>query len=184
MSDLPYGDGIFHRRLRDSANRLRWFGIALLVLGIAAILFPVFSTLLATVFVGWLLLIFGIMAFIHSFSIHGAGPFFGALLLSLLSTAAGIFLVTHPPAGALALTLLLGMVFMVQGAVELSFALEMRPMPGWGGMLASGIASIVMALLIIATWPGISMIVLGILVGVNFISSGMSFIFMTRAMQS
>ena len=183
MSDLPFGEGLFHRRLRDSAHKLRWFGIALLVLGIAAIVFPVFSTLVATVFIGWVLLVFGIMAFAHSFSIHGAGPFFGAMLLSLLSAAAGIFLIMHPPAGALALTLLLGMVFMVQGAVELSFALEMRPLPGWGGMLASAIASIVMALVIIATWPGISMVVLGILVGVNFISSGLSFIFMARAMQ-
>jgi uncharacterized membrane protein HdeD (DUF308 family) len=183
MSDSSFREGLFHRRLRDSANRLRWFGIALLALGIAAIIFPVFTTLLATVFIGWILLIFGVAAFLHAFSIHGAGPFFGALLLSLLSTAAGVFLVVHPPVGALVLTLLVGMVFMVQGAVELTFGLEMRPMPGWGGMLASGIASILMALLIIAGWPGISMIVLGILVGVNFISSGLGFIVMTRIMR-
>lgn len=180
MSDVPFGGNIFHRRLQDASNKLFWFGIALLVLGIAAIIFPVFSTLLATVFVGWVLLIFGIMAFLHAFSIHGAGPFFGAVLLSLLATAAGIFLVMHPPVGALVLTLLAGMVFMVQGAVELSFALEMRPMRGWGGMLASGIASIAMALIIIAGWPGISMVVLGLLLGINFVSSGMSYIFLAR----
>lgn len=183
MGDLPFGDNLFHRRLRGASTRIFWFGIALLVLGIAAIVFPVLSTLLATVFVGWILLIFGIMAFVHSFSIHGAGPFFGALLLSLLSTAAGIFLVMHPPVGALALTLLAGMVFMVQGAVELSFALEMRPMSGWGGMLISGIASIAMALIIIAGWPGISMVVLGILLGVNFISSGLGYVFIARMMR-
>ena len=45
---------------------------------------------------------------------------------------------------------------------------------GWVGMLISGIASIVMAFLIAAGWPAISVIVLGILLGVNFLSTGLA----------
>jgi hypothetical protein len=37
-----------------------------------------------------------------------------------------------------------GLIFVFQGAFELFFAFEMRPHPGWAGMLISGIARIVM----------------------------------------
>ena len=183
MSHSTFGESLFHRRLKDASSKLHWFGIALVVLGVAAIVFPMVSTLVATLFVGWVLLISGILALAGSFSIHGAGPFFGALLLGLLSLAAGVFLVLHPLAGALALTLLAGMVFMVQGAFELVFAFEMRPLNGWVGMLLSAIASILMALIIIGGWPGISLVVLGILLGVNFISSGLGYLFVGRVMK-
>jgi uncharacterized membrane protein HdeD (DUF308 family) len=50
-------------------------------------------------------------------------------------------------------------------------------------MLISGIASIVMAVLIAAGWPAISVIVLGILLGVNFLSTGFGYIFVSRALK-
>jgi uncharacterized membrane protein HdeD (DUF308 family) len=118
-----------------------------------------------------------------AFSFHGAGPFFGALLLGLLSIAAAAFLLMNPLAGAVALTLMLGMIFMIQGAFELFFAFEMRPFPGWSGMLTSAIISIIMAVLILATWPGISMVVLGLLLGMNFISSGLGYLVVSRLMR-
>jgi hypothetical protein len=44
----------------------------------------------------------------------------------------------------------------------------MRRAPDWSGMLASAIVSIIMAVLILATWPGICMIVLGLLLWGEF----------------
>ncbi len=155
MSDRSLVENLFHGRLKAASGRLLWLGAALLVLGIAAVVFPIISTLVAALLVGWVLLISGGMMFAGSFSIHGTGPFFGALLLGLLSVAAGVFLLINPLAGAVALTLMLGVIFMCQGAFELAFAFEMLPHAGWAGMLVSGIASIVTALLITAFWPGI-----------------------------
>jgi uncharacterized membrane protein HdeD (DUF308 family) len=74
-------------------------------------------------------------------------------------------------------------IFMLQGAFEIFFAFEMRPHTGWVGMLISGIASIVMAVLIAAGWPGFSVVVLGILLGVNFISTGFGYIFVSRTLK-
>jgi uncharacterized membrane protein HdeD (DUF308 family) len=59
----------------------------------------------------------------------------------------------------------------------------MRPFPGWSGMVASAIISIIMAVLILAAWPGMSMIVLGLLLGVNFISSGLGYIVVSRVIR-
>jgi uncharacterized membrane protein HdeD (DUF308 family) len=176
-------DSLFHARLRASSDRLFWLGLVMVVLGIAAIVFPMIFTLVAALLVGWILLISGVGTFIGAFSIHGTGPFFGALLLGLLSIAAGVFMLFNPLAGAAALTLVMGVIFVLQGAFELFFAFEMRPHPGWVGMLISGIASIVMAILIAAGWPAISVVVLGILLGVNFLSTGFGYIFVSRALK-
>jgi uncharacterized membrane protein HdeD (DUF308 family) len=183
MNEKAFVDNLFHRRLRESSGTLFWLGLAMVMLGIAAVAFPLASTLVATLLVGWVLLISGGLTFFGSFSIHRTGPFFGALLLSLLSIAAGVFLLFNPLAGAVALTLLLGVIFAFQGAFEIFFAIEMRPHTGWVGMLISGIASVVMSVLIAAGWPAVSVIVLGILLGVNFFSTGLAYIFVSRALK-
>jgi uncharacterized membrane protein HdeD (DUF308 family) len=179
----PTQDSFFHERVRLAGNALLWLGIALVMLGIAAIIFPIISTLVATFFVGGLLLLAGCLMLTGLFSIIGAGPFFGAVLLSLLSIGSGAFLLFNPLGGAMALTLIVGLLFMVQGTFELFFALEMRPYLPWVGMLISAILSIAIALLIIIGWPGISLIALGVLIGVNFISSGVGYIAVSRAMR-
>lgn len=161
-----------------------WLGIAMVVIGIAAIVFPMFSTLVAALFVGWIFLISGIFLLVGSFSIHGTGPFFGELLLSLLSIAAGVFLLFNPLRGAIALTLLVGILFVIQGAFEIVFAFETRPHPGWVGMLLSGIASVILAILIADGWPRISLIVLGILLGINLLSTGLAYIFLSRSVKA
>jgi uncharacterized membrane protein HdeD (DUF308 family) len=171
----------FHDRLRQASPRLFWLGLVLVLLGIAAIAFPEFSTFAATLLVGWVLLISGIAIFVSSFWLHGTGPFFAANLFGLLSAAGGVFLLFNPLAGAVTLTLIVGIMFMFQGAAELFFALEARPSRGWVGMLLSGLASIILAIIIVSGWPGISLIVLGILLGINFITTGFAYIAVSRA---
>jgi uncharacterized membrane protein HdeD (DUF308 family) len=183
MNTTPFIDSIFHGRIRAASHRLFWLGLALVALGVTALIFPVISTLAATLFVGWMLLIFGSFTLAGSFSIHGTGPFFGALLLSLLSICSGVFLLFNPGAGAIALTLMVGALFMIEGAVEIFFAFEMRPHAGWVAMLLSAVASIALAVLIAAGWPPVSLIVLGVLIGVNFISTGFGYIIVSRGLK-
>jgi hypothetical protein len=73
----------------------------MVVLGFAAIVFPVIASgtarRLGAADHRWRTLV-------RSFSIHGTGPFFAALLLGLLSIVGGVFLFFNPLAGAVALT--------------------------------------------------------------------------------
>ena len=59
-------------------------------------------------------------------------------------------------------------------------AFEIRPHAGWGGMVISALLSILMAI-VIASWPGISLVALGILLGVNFVSSGVGYVMVSRS---
>jgi len=177
-------DDLFHTRLRPASGRLLWLGIVMVAVGVLALLFPMFSTLAVTVFVGWMMAISGAVTFVGAFSIRGTGPFFGALLLGLLSLGLGVFLIANPLAGAVALTLMVGAIFAVQAAFELYFAFEMRPHPGWAAMLISGVAAAVVAGLILVGWPSISLVVLGTLFGVNFASTGAAYIMVSRSLKA
>jgi uncharacterized membrane protein HdeD (DUF308 family) len=181
MTDTLPGQILLHGRLREGSTRLLWIGLAMALVGVAAIVFPMISTLVAALLVGWIFLLSGILMFAGAFSIHGTGPFFGALLISLLTTIAGVFLLFNPFAGALALTIVLAVVFLVQGAFETAFAFEMRPAQGWVWMLLSGAASVILALVIAVGLPAISAIALGILLGINFLSTGLGYVFVSRA---
>jgi uncharacterized membrane protein HdeD (DUF308 family) len=183
MTDTSFADSLFHSRLRGSSRSLLWVGLAMVLLGIAAIVFPILSTLAATFLVGWTFLFAGVLMLIGSFSIHGTGPFFGALLISLLSVAAGAFLLFNPLAGELVLTVLVAVLFIVQGAAELVFAFEMRPHPGWVWMLISGVASVVLSMVIAAGLPQVSVFALGLLLGINFLTTGLGYLFVARAMK-
>jgi len=184
MTTVLPGEGLFHTRVRAASQRLFWVGLLMALVGIVAIVFPMVSTLASTLFVGWALLFGGVFLLVGAFTVHGTGPFFGALLVTLLMIAAGVFLLFNPLAGALILTILLGVLFMLQGAVEFAFALEIRPNPSWIWMLLSALASIILAIIIAAGLPGISLVALGILLGVNFLTTGISYVLMSRALGS
>jgi uncharacterized membrane protein HdeD (DUF308 family) len=184
MTTASVFENVLHSRIKPAAGRLFWLGLAMVLIGVVALVFPVVSTMAATLFIGWVLLFAGVVTVAGAFSIHGTGPFFGALLLGLLSVALGLFLAFNPAAGALSLTLVVGVIFAIQAAYEVVFAFEMRPNNGWGAMLISGVASGVVAVVIITGWPGVSLIALGVLFGVNFVSTGLAYIVVSRTVRA
>jgi len=169
-------DTAFRQAVRKESSHLMWLGVALVAVGVVALVFPMISTMVATLFVGWLLIVMGLLSLFVAFSIGGAGPFFAALLFSLLSIGAGAFTIARPAAGELAITICLGAIFMVQGAFEAALAFEVRPGRGWSWMLLSAAASIVLAMVILLGLPALSLVALGILIGVNLITSGVAYL--------
>lgn len=151
-------------------------GIVMAALGALAILFPVASTLAVQFYIGFVLLLAGAVLLAGAFLIQGTGAFFGAALVSLLTLASGAFLLFNPAGGALALTIVIAALFMVHGAFEASLAFAMRPARGWGWLLASALVAISLGVLVAAGLPALSSVLLGVLVGLNFLSTGIAFI--------
>ena len=96
------------------------------------------------------------------------------VLLGLLYIVAGVFILTHPLGGLLALTLLIASFLLVYGVIAVVLALQLRPMPGWGWILFDAIVTILLGCLVWARWPVNSEWVIGTLVGISFIASGAS----------
>jgi len=149
-------------------------GLILVVLGLAAIVVPAIATLAVAIFVGWLFLIAGIVGLITTFMMRNAPGFWWSLLSALVSIAAGVVLVGWPVSGAVSLTLVLIVFFILEGVATIMFAIDhRRQLSGrWGFMLASGIIDLLLAAIILAGLPETAAWAIGLLVGISLIFGG------------
>jgi uncharacterized membrane protein HdeD (DUF308 family) len=177
-------------RLQTLANSMHehWVmflveGIVLLGLGWLAILLPPLATLGVTILFGWLFLISGAMGLIATFWARQAPGFWWSLVSAVLAIAAGLVLLTSPASGALSLTLILIVFFVIEGVASVMYALEHRQQLSghWGWMLASGIVDLILAAMVFAGLPGSATWAIGLLVGINMIFGGSALIAMALA---
>ncbi len=106
--------------------------------------------------------------------------FFGSLLIALLTLGCGAFLLRNPDVGLMAVTIALAVVFIIEGTFHMTMAFELRPTPGWGWALMSGLTSAALGVMIAMGLPDTSAFMLGIVVGVDFLSSGLSYVMLSR----
>ena len=166
------------------AQKWGWFlalGIVLIIVGFAAIVWPFPATVAAKTVLGWLFLIGGIFMIIHAFQAPGWQGFLWSLLVGILYLVAGGYLAFFPLTGLLTLAFLLIILFAVEGIFEIILAFRLRPHEGWGFMLLSGIAALAVAVLIALDLPGSATWALGLLVGINLLFSGWSYVFLALA---
>jgi uncharacterized membrane protein HdeD (DUF308 family) len=155
-------------------------GIVLVILGVAAVIIPPLATLAFALFLGWLFLISGVVGLITTFWMRHAPGFWWSLLSAILAIAAGVVLLAWPVSGAVSLTLVLIVFFLIEGIASIMFALDhKRELSGqWGWMLFSGIVDLILAGIIFAGLPGTAAWAIGLLVGINMVFGGVALISM------
>lgn len=166
------------------ARHKGWFtvlGIALIVLGTLAFVFPFATTIAAKLYLGWLFIFAGAIQLYHAFQSTGWKSAIWSILISVLYLAAGVWLAFFPLTGILTLTILLAFLFIVQGVLEGAMAVQLRPGAGWGWILFSGIIAVVAGVLLLMGLPGTATWAIGIMVAINMISSGWSYLFLAMA---
>jgi hypothetical protein len=107
------------------------------------------------------------MGLITTFRARQAPGFWWSLVSALIAIAVGLILLAEPITGAVSLTLVLIVFFVVEGVATIMYALEhRRELSGrWEWMLVSGIIDLVLAGIIFAGLPGTAAWALGLLVG-------------------
>ena len=156
-------------------------GILMIILGVVAMAAPVVATIAIQVMLGWLLVISGIAEGIHAFMVKEWRGFLLELLSAVLYLGVGLLLLVDPLKGALALTLILAVFLLVEGIFKIITALRVRDHRGWGWLLASGIVSVVLGVLIWAQWPASGLWVIGLLVGIQLLFTGWSLVMLALA---
>jgi len=167
-----------HNALKDAIAR-RWKllviqGAILTLLGVLAIALPGFATLTIELFIGWLFLISGLAGLAAILALRDIAAFTWGLVTAALSVVVGILLLWHPTAGAVSLTILLTAFFFSEGIFQTAAAFAYREVLGgsWGFVLLSGVTDLVLAAIIVFAFPQSAGWTLGILVGINLITSG------------
>jgi uncharacterized membrane protein HdeD (DUF308 family) len=153
-------------------------GLVMLVLGLLALARPMIATLAVEIFAAWLFLIGGVVGLAGVFTAWKTPGFIWSLIRAIMAIVIGILLLWRPIAGVLTLTLLLAAFFAAEGVAHIIAAINQRAaLPGsWAWVLVSGIIDLVLAAIIISGWPGTAAWVLGLLVGVNLIMSGVALV--------
>lgn len=149
-------------------------GVLMTVSGFAAITLPFAASLAFTFWIGWLLIGTSLVKFVYAFQSREQGGFAMKFLLSILYLGAGVLLVAQPLQGIATLTLLLASFFFAEGISELVLAYQLRSRPNWGWVLVNGIVTLVLGVMIGTGWPLNAPWVIGTLVGISLIASGVS----------
>jgi uncharacterized membrane protein HdeD (DUF308 family) len=162
-------------------------GIALIALGVAAIVIPIIAGLFAIPFLGWLFLIAGIVGLISTFRGRQAPGFGWSLLSALVALIAGAVLLWNPlqsvivlPQTVVTLAYVLIAFFIVDGILMIILAVaHLRELSAkWEWILANGIIDLILAGIIISGLPGTLVWALALLVGIDMLFGGASLIAM------
>ncbi len=148
--------------------------ILLIILGVIAIALPFYATLSFELFIGWILVIGGIIQLYKSIQMIKlpGGPI--SLMGAIIYIVVGALMLIFPMTGILTLTLLIGIFFLLEGLMKIAFSFELKPTQNWGWLLFSGIIALIMSGIILFGWPATSLWVIGLLVGINLVFFGFS----------
>jgi uncharacterized membrane protein HdeD (DUF308 family) len=150
------------------------FGIITTLAGIVVLAWPGATLLVIAVLFGVQLIIAGIFRFVAAFATDDAGGGTRVLLalLGVLSIIIGLWAVRHVLLTLLALILLLGIFWVVNGTIELFTALSHQGMPQRGWTAAMGVLSI-LAGIVVLVYPGESLFTLSIVLGIWLLIFGL-----------
>ena len=150
------------------------WGIILFICGVLAITLPVASSVGIVIVLAWVIFFAGISHLIFAFQSHSIGGFLWKALLAIVYGFAGIYMLMHPLLGVISLTFVLAIFFLVEGVVEIIFYFKIRGTANAHWVLLDGIITLILGFLIWRQWPSSSVWVIGTLVGISLMFSGIS----------
>ena len=107
------------------------FGIALMLLGIAAVIRSISATVASMMFFGWLMLFASIIDLVSAFMVGKWAGFFLHLALAVLLGITGVILIKHPMISAEVATLVMSMFFLIAGLYQLVVRILDSPAGLW-----------------------------------------------------
>jgi uncharacterized membrane protein HdeD (DUF308 family) len=156
-----------------SGGSILW-AILLIVFGFLAIALPFATSWGVIIVVAWLIVFSGGFQFIHAFQSKGIGHILWKLLVAILYLIVGVYFLLHPVLGIAAFTFALAIFFVVEGVMDLGEYFQSRQLAGSGWILFDGIVTLILGLLVWRHWPSSSLWVIGTLVGISMIFTGMT----------
>jgi uncharacterized membrane protein HdeD (DUF308 family) len=166
---------------RESIGWSIGISVLMIIAGVLGIVIPPVAGLAVLLIIAWLLIFSGVFHFVFAWHTRTAGAMVWELLLGILYIAVGAYALAHPGAGLASLTLLLGAYLFIEGVLELIESFRLRPMRGTGWLLLDGVITLILGALIWRTWPSSTAWVIGTLVGISMLFSGISRLGITLA---
>ncbi|MGH3627586.1 MAG: HdeD family acid-resistance protein, partial [Sciscionella sp.] len=143
--------------LTADAHRATTWSIGLSVLmiaaGVLAIFVPMIAGIAVTALVGWLLIFCGALHLAFAWRGGHARAVLWEILLGVAYGAIGLYLIARPIMGLASLAFAIAFYLFIEGILEFILSFQLRPARGTGWLLVDAIITLVLAVMIWATWP-------------------------------
>jgi uncharacterized membrane protein HdeD (DUF308 family) len=173
---MEIGGASMDPQVRDGLARswraLMTVGVLAIFVGCVAIILPAVFSLGAAIFIGCVLLVFGAFLTAAAFSAHSVGSLVVRLLWAMITVVVGLWLIVEPHNGTLTLTLVLGIYFLFMGLTRIAVAFAGRGQANAGLIGLSGVAGLLIGILVLAQLPSSADWAIGLLVGIDLIFAG------------
>jgi uncharacterized membrane protein HdeD (DUF308 family) len=156
-------------------------GVLFVGFGVFAIAEPFVAAIALNTLIAWLLIFVGIVHLMAAFQGHTGTSIAWKVLIGAAYIVFGGYLLLHPVIGVTSLTLLLAVLFLVEGVLSIMLWWKTRAAGGASWILLDALVTLLLGGLIYAHWPSSSVWAIGTLVGVSMIMSGMSRIMLSLA---
>ena len=168
------GEAIEH--LQGKWAAIAAFGVLLVVLGFAALVFSLFATIATVTLNGVLFVISGAAEIGVGMHSRGWGQFFLWVAGGVVYLAAGVLCIVNPLLASVVLTLLLGAALIAAGVLRAYLAARLPADHPRGLVFVAAAVTILLGLIIVAHWPLDSVYVLGTLLGVDLLFHGVGWV--------
>jgi uncharacterized membrane protein HdeD (DUF308 family) len=153
-------------------------GIVLLLSGIVVIGYPLVSSVGAVMVLGVVLIISGIFTIVGAFWAGKWSALMLQLLVGILYVMTGLAIRDAPVESTALLTMFVAAFFIVVGLFRVIVSLVER-FPQWGWALLNGIVTLMAGVIIYDTYPVSALWVIGLLVGLELIFNGWTWIMLS-----
>ena len=147
--------------------------LAVFVCGILAIVLPLTFSLGVAGLLGGLFVFAAVAHLVFGFHLAGGTLAWHAFIAALYALAA-INLLVNPLLGVVLLALVIGVVLVAEGVIEIVLFFLLREYRYVVWILIDGVVTLVLGIIACAHWPPASLDFVQYLVGISFISSGIS----------
>lgn len=148
--------------------------VLMILAGVLAIVVPPAAGVAVVFIVAWLLVVSGVAHLVFAWHTRTTGGLIWELLLGIAYLLVGVYILLRPVAGLASLTLALAIYLFAEGILELVLSFRLRPMAGSSWLLFDGVITLILAIMIWRTWPSSTEWVIGTLVGISMLFSGVT----------
>jgi uncharacterized membrane protein HdeD (DUF308 family) len=160
----------------DANRASRWLiasAVVVFVCGILAIVLPLTFSLGVAGFLGWLFTFAAVAHVVFGIQLGSSTLAWQAFIAALYALAA-INLLANPLLGVVLLALVIGVVLIAEGIIEIVLFFLLREYRHVVWILIDGVLTLVLGIAACAHWPPARLELVQYLVGISFISSGVS----------
>ena len=164
-----------------TSNRLRFWGLVVILAGIWCVLSPIITVTSVAILVGIGIAISGGSALAAASRDHGGQKLLD-ILLGLLGVVAALLIIFNPAAGAVSLGMVVTILLFARGLLGLVFGIQATAGKSW--IFLSAVIDLVLAFLLYRMGPAGAAVTVGLYVGLSIIVWGIRMILAGRAVRS